>query len=113
MVDPRAVLRGVVVSAGPGRDWHEESKAGAAEEAARLVGRTVTMVRPLTAFEARQGFGWDSFQARYGIVIVFDDNTIVVPMSDQEGNNSGVLAVIAPVEQESSSGVIDTSREQS
>ncbi|MCP4437092.1 MAG: hypothetical protein GY913_21680 [Proteobacteria bacterium] len=54
--------------------------------AKHLLGRTIVGVRYLTKAEA-EDLGWH----RASLVIVLDDNTILFPSSDDEGNSAGVL----------------------
>lgn len=54
-----------------------------------LVGKTIKTVRPLTPAEFEM-FGWDAHSGE-GLIIIFTDNTCVIPMSDPEGNDAGWL----------------------
>lgn len=53
-----------------------------------LVGRKIKKVRYLNPEEVG-GMGWRSS----ALVLVLDDGTLIWPMSDDEGNNAGALAV--------------------
>ena len=53
----------------------------------KLVGRTVKQVRYLT-LEEQQEMGWMSNP----LVIIFDDGSYILSMSDDEGNDGGSLA---------------------
>lgn len=55
----------------------------------RLIGRTITAVRPLTRDELAAS-GWEGAA---GVVIVLDDGTKLLPQSDEEGNAPGALLV--------------------
>lgn len=52
----------------------------------QLLGRTIKNIRFMTE-EEREANGWSN----RGIVIVLDDNHILYPMADDEGNNSGAM----------------------
>ena len=59
----------------------------------RLVGRTIVGVRPLHQTEMEM-MAWSTHSnAPVGVLFVLDDDTIVVPMSDPEGNDPGFLLV--------------------
>ena len=68
----------------PGQETVREKWTRFAKE--KLVGRVVVGVRYLT-LEEQQGMGWRS----NALVIEFDDGSVIVPMSDDEGNNAGAL----------------------
>lgn len=52
-----------------------------------LVGRSIKAVTYMTAEEADQ-YGWD----QRGVVIVLDNDEVLIPMADDEGNGPGALA---------------------
>ena len=54
-----------------------------------FVGRVITSVRMMSSKEALDVYGWD-YQP---IVITLNDNTELIPQSDDEGNNAGALCV--------------------
>ena len=51
-----------------------------------LVGKKIKEVLYLSSFDADQML-WD----RRPIMIIFDDGSSIIPMSDDEGNNGGAL----------------------
>ncbi len=51
-----------------------------------LRGRTISLVRYITDDEMEQ-LGWD----RKGVVIQFDDDSIIYPSMDDEGNGPGAI----------------------
>ena len=51
-----------------------------------LVGKKIKEVLYLSNFDAEQML-WD----RRSIMIIFDDGSSIIPMSDDEGNNGGAL----------------------
>ncbi len=53
-----------------------------------LVGRKITSVRYMTDKE-QQSFGW----YKKAVVITLDDGSVMFPMSDDEGNDAGVIQV--------------------
>jgi hypothetical protein len=55
-----------------------------------LVGRTILEVRPLTKTELTE-MGWGYSRSRIGFVLLLDDGTSVIPLSDAEGNEPGSL----------------------
>lgn len=60
---------------------------------AHIVGRTIKQVRPLTDIELRAN-GWrppSPSTAPPPLVIVLDDDTLIFPSSDPEGNEPGCL----------------------
>jgi len=57
-----------------------------------LVGKTIKQVRPLTEQECEQ-MGWEFQYEDYAMVIIFTDNTCVIPSQDPEGNGAGFLFV--------------------
>lgn len=77
------------------RDTDELWTKWAAEAARVLKGRTITSVRYLTRDEATQ-FGW----GRRCVVLTLDNGNFVVPQSDDEGNDAGVLVVIHSAKKE-------------
>jgi hypothetical protein len=59
----------------------------------RLVGRTIIGVRALHDGEM-QMLAWSTRpSAPVGVLLVLDDDSIVLPMSDAEGNEPGFLLV--------------------
>lgn len=54
----------------------------------QLVGRTITSVQYLSREDAREEWDWYD----RSLIIMFDDNSWIMPMSDDEGNNGGALA---------------------
>tara|TARA_R110002126_G_scaffold253671_2_gene396783 strand:+ start:58 stop:315 length:258 start_codon:yes stop_codon:yes gene_type:complete len=54
----------------------------------QLVGRTITSVQYLSREDAREDWDWSD----RSLIIMFDDNSWIMPMSDDEGNNGGALA---------------------
>ena len=54
----------------------------------QLVGRTITSVRYLSREDAREDWDWSD----RSLIIMFDDNSWIMPMSDDECNNGGALA---------------------
>lgn len=61
-------------------------------EFGELVGKTVKQVRPLTEVEMEM-FGWENNHSDIGFVIIFTDNTCMIPSSDPEGNSPGFAFV--------------------
>jgi hypothetical protein len=59
-------------------------------DATKLVGRTITAVRPLTSKEAAE-CGWElvRYEIPYGLVL--DNGDILAPSRDPEGNGPGAL----------------------
>lgn len=58
-----------------------------------LVGRTIVAVRPLRESEMEL-MAWSTRpSAPVGVLFLLDDDSIVVPMSDPEGNEPGFLLV--------------------
>jgi hypothetical protein len=55
----------------------------------KLVGKKIIAIRYMTDSEMAQQ-GWYSKP----LIIQLDDNTFIVPQSDDEGNNGGALALI-------------------
>jgi len=55
-----------------------------------LVGRKITSVRYMTDKE-QQSFGW----YKKAVVITLDDGSVMFPMSDDEGNDAGVIQVFS------------------
>jgi len=58
------------------------------QEFGSLVGKTVLRVRPFVPSEYDM-MGWSP--DGYAFVIEFDDHTLLIPMSDEEGNGAGWL----------------------
>lgn len=54
-----------------------------------LVGKTVLRVRPFVPSEYEM-FGWSEGHA---FLIEFDDNTLLIPVSDEECNSAGWLYI--------------------
>jgi hypothetical protein len=54
-----------------------------------LVGKKIINVRFMTKKEA-QGSGWD----KKPLCIFLDDNSVLIPQSDDEGNDGGALGYI-------------------
>ena len=52
-----------------------------------LVGKTIKKIEYLTEQEANE-CGWNQIP----LVIIFDDNSYIFPMADDEGNNGGAIA---------------------
>ena len=52
-----------------------------------LVGKTIKKIEYLTEQEA-EAMGWNQIP----LVIIFDDNSYIFPMADDEGNNGGAIA---------------------
>lgn len=57
-----------------------------------LVGKTVVRVRPLVPSEY-DIFGWSHGVA---FLIEFEDGTLLIPMSDEEGNMAGWMHIDEP-----------------
>jgi len=57
-----------------------------------LEGRTIVDVRKMTPAEA-EAVGWDldMLRGRVAPTLVLDDGTVILPSSDEEGNNIGML----------------------
>lgn len=55
-----------------------------------LIGKTIKTIRPLTLTEKR-AIGFDNYNE--GVVIVFTDGYMLVPMADYEMNNLGRVAI--------------------
>lgn len=55
-----------------------------------LVGRKITSVRYMTDQEQKD-FGW----YKKAVVITLDDGSVMFPMSDDEGNDAGVIQVFS------------------
>jgi hypothetical protein len=53
-----------------------------------LEGKIIKSVRPFTTTE-KESYGWDGSEVPF--VIIFTDNTYIIPMSDDEGNGAGAL----------------------
>ena len=53
-----------------------------------LVGKTITDVVLMNPSQADQEFGWYNRP----IIILLDDGTTLIPMSDDEGNSAGSIA---------------------
>ena len=51
-----------------------------------LVGKTIKKIEYLTEQEANE-CGWNQIP----LVIIFDDNSYIFPMADDEGNNGGSI----------------------
>lgn len=62
------------------------------QEFGSLVGKTVVRVRPFVPSEY-DIFGWAGGEA---FLIEFDDHTLLIPMSDEEGNSAGWLYIDQP-----------------
>lgn len=58
-----------------------------------LVGRTIIGVREMAESEMRMMAWGTTPNAPAGVIFVLDDQTVVVPMSDPEGNDPGFLMV--------------------
>jgi hypothetical protein len=57
-----------------------------------LEGRTIVGVRKMTSEEAeRVGWDVDMLKQKVAPVIVLDDGTAILPSSDEEGNDIGML----------------------
>ena len=56
-----------------------------------LVGRTITDVVYLSKFDCEQ-----SLWSKRPIMIILDDDSTVIPMADDEGNNGGALHYFNP-----------------
>lgn len=58
-----------------------------------LIGKTVQSVRALLPQEL-DDFGWEGIRASdQAVLITFTDGTILVPMTDMEGNAPGALLI--------------------
>jgi hypothetical protein len=55
----------------------------------QLLNRKIIAIRYMTDVEMNQ-FGW----FKKPLVIQLDDNTFIIPQSDDEGNNGGAMALI-------------------
>jgi hypothetical protein len=60
-----------------------------------LVGKTIASVRLMTEAE-EMTMAWPHGGWRVPVVFVFTDGSVMVPMSDDEGNEPGALAVGGP-----------------
>lgn len=60
--------------------------------ARKLEGRTITKVRPLSDAEM-DAFGLDAGYGDMPLMIILDDDSFFVPLSDPEGNGFGFLDV--------------------
>ena len=58
-----------------------------------LVGKTITDIVYLSKFNCEQ-----SLWSKRPIMIIFDDDSTVIPMSDDEGNDGGALLWVNPKE---------------
>ena len=56
-----------------------------------LVGKTITDIVYLSKFNCEQ-----SLWSKRPIMIIFDDDSTVIPMADAEGNNGGALHYFNP-----------------
>ena len=56
-----------------------------------LVGKTITDIVYLSKFNCEQ-----SLWSKRPIMIIFDDDSTVIPMSDDEGNDGGALHYFNP-----------------
>ena len=70
------------------RPWKDEDHNKDARNS--LVGKKITEARYLTEEEAEQN-GWD----KRPLVIFFNDDTYLIPQSDDEGNSGGALNLIS------------------
>lgn len=70
-------------------NWELKRNAPRPHPDSHLVGRVITNVRMMSFLEARDVYGWD-YQP---VVITLDDNTEIIPQSDDEGNNAGALCI--------------------
>lgn len=57
-----------------------------------LVGATIVKVRPLTPNEV-EGYGWDASFGATPFAIFLDNGKVLVPSSDEEGNDAGFVFV--------------------
>jgi len=68
-------------------------------EYGKMVGKTITGVRPLTEDETAD-LMWDGHHREVAFVVTLSDGTFFIPMQDDEGNGPGALLT----------GVLATSR---
>jgi hypothetical protein len=54
-----------------------------------LTGKTIKKIRPLTPTEV-ESYGWE-YGSEVPFVILFNDGSWIMPVSDDEGNNAGAL----------------------
>lgn len=71
---------------------HAERAKYIKKEFGELVGKTIKGIRPLTEQEC-EDLAWEYTYERDAFVIIFTDNTAVVPMRDPEGNGAGHLLI--------------------
>lgn len=71
---------------------HAERAKYIKKEFGELVGKTIKGVRPLSPQEC-EDLAWDYKYDSDAFVIIFTDNTAVVPMRDPEGNGPGHLLI--------------------
>lgn len=57
-----------------------------------LVGATIIKVRPLIPTEV-ENYGWDSSYGTVPFAIFLDNGKVLVPSSDEEGNDAGFVFV--------------------
>lgn len=62
------------------------------KEYGELVGKTIKQVRPLTKTEC-EDLAWEYDYEYEAMVVIFTDNTAMIPMRDPEGNGAGFLAL--------------------
>ena len=68
----------------------EETKQTKYKDTFKLVGRKIVGIRWLTKNESDYLFGW----YHQPITIMLDDGTQLIPQSDDEGNDAGVIHIL-------------------
>jgi len=71
---------------------HDQHAAYLGEQYGSLIGRTIKAIRPMYAEEV-EDFDWGQSMYDVPFIIILDDDTVVIPSQDPEGNGPGHLFV--------------------